>query len=107
MPTQPAQHPCCCYENSTAAKSLNDLSEPSSLIEVIAILDEVASAQCTLLGDLFGMDAKQERTRRYPQRAPTKLYGVLAAGCNGFEFKFLSLILGRMVGDERFEPADR
>jgi len=29
-----AQHPCCCYKNSTAAKSLSNPSELSGLIEI-------------------------------------------------------------------------
>ena len=27
VPFQPPQHPCCCYENSTAAKGLTNISE--------------------------------------------------------------------------------
>ena len=41
-------------------------------------VNEAVNAEYTLLGDLFGMDAKQERTGRYSQRAPTKLYGVFS-----------------------------
>ena len=44
-------------------------------------MNEAVNAEYTLLGDLFGMDAKQERTGRYSQRVPSKLYGVLATVC--------------------------
>ncbi len=34
MPTQPAQHPCCCYKNSTAAKGSNKIEQLSRYLEI-------------------------------------------------------------------------
>ncbi|CAM5224173.1 hypothetical protein RLON56S_02701 [Alishewanella longhuensis] len=78
MPAQSAQHPCCCYKNSTAAKGLKDPSEPSSLIEAVAISNEVVNAEYTLLGEVFFRDEKQQPPGKDSRRAPTKLYGVFS-----------------------------
>ena len=82
VPFQPPQHPCCCYENSTAAKGLNNIGWTSRQYTFGGtIVNEAVNAEYTFLGTSFAWMRKgspQGWVYGVPQESCTAR---LAAGC--------------------------
>ena len=96
VPFQPPQHPCCCYENSTAAKGLKDICVSSRLIEAFAASNEAVNAEYTFLGTSFSRMKKRSPhgwVYGLPQESCT---ACLAAGCKKRESA-----LARKIADYR------
>jgi hypothetical protein len=86
VPFQPPQHPCCCYENSTAAKGLTNIGEASRKYDFSGtFVNEAVNAEYTFLGTSLAWMPKgslQGGIHGVPQESCTAR---LAAGCTEIE----------------------